>query len=222
MHLDVRNSSSTGASPQILLDGLPISLPPQRHSLAAIRSFLETMAYEQQRILYSLRVDGRPVSLAEPLLSHKPFGRVEGQSIDLAQMPLQLVKIARRQTAQALKQVLTAVALVLINDARKAREYWWNLTQDLKQPLLTLSFMPDTSPAALNGSASLTQLRKWQLQQLAAIIKDVDQTCWAEDSTALANALETRVLPWLAGLKDSLELWHETLSIAPAPACQST
>ena len=56
------------------------------------------------------------------------------------------------------------------------------------------------------------QLRKWQLQQLAAILIEVDEASWSEDSAALSNALEYRVLPWLHGLGTSLELWHDTLS----------
>jgi hypothetical protein len=220
MHLDVRNSSSKGAHPQILLDGKPIELPPQRRSLASIRCYLESKALEQQRILCSLRVDGRPVSLAEPLQTHKPFAKVEGQTIDLEQMPLQLVNIARRQSLQARLHVEEAVARVLINDSRQAREHWWNLAQDLKQPLLALSLMPETSCAAAQGSASLSQLRKWQLQQLATIINEVDETCWGQDASGLSDALEKRVLPWLNNLLSSLDLWHETLSIGHSAACQ--
>jgi hypothetical protein len=61
------------------------------------------------------------------------------------------------------------------------------------------------------------QLRKWQLQQLAVIIKDVDETCWSPTPMALSSALERRVLPWLDGLRATLDLWHETLAIAPTP-----
>lgn len=219
MHSDLHNTSSTGTRPEVLLDGVPLTPPPERHSLAALRSYLETLALEQQRILYSFRVDGKPLSLVEPLLTQKPFLRVEGRSLDPAQMPLQLVRTAGRQTAQARIQVLAAVTFVLINETQRNREYWWNLAQDLKQPLLTLSLMPEDSCGAHHGGASLMQLRKWQLQQLAAIIKDVDKTCWSDDPTALSNALEERVLPWLNSLQQSLELLQETLSLGLQPTC---
>ena len=55
-----------------------------------------------------------------------------------------------------------------------ARELWWNLARQLKEPVLTLSLLPDNACGPANGRASLTQLRKWQLEQIAAIIKDVD------------------------------------------------
>ena len=99
-----------------------------------------------------------------------------------------------------------------------AREFWWNLTRQLKQPLLTLTLMPEQLCGYAYAGVSPTQLRKWQLQQLGMIMKDVDEACWAENPSVLANALENRVLPWLGSLEASLELWLETLLIAPRAA----
>src|ERR1700694_261750 len=67
MHPELRNSASTGAELEVMLDGKPVVLPAQRRSLAAIRSYLETLALEQQRILFSLRVDGARVNLSAML-----------------------------------------------------------------------------------------------------------------------------------------------------------
>jgi hypothetical protein len=131
----------------------------------------------------------------------------------LAHVPLQLLATARQQLLQAREQVATAVTFVLINSSRQAREHWWDLARDLKQPLVTLSLIPANFCAPAKGSASLMQLRKWQLEQLAAILKEVDQTCWSADALPLSNALEKRVLPWLDSLRATLDLWHETFSI---------
>jgi hypothetical protein len=213
MHPELQDSSSTGADLHVMLDGQPVFLPAQRRSLAAIRSYLETLAMDQQRILFSFRVDGARVNLSAMLPTQKRFTKVEAETIELSQVPLQLIKTAMVQTGEAQGQVASAVTLVLINDTGWAREHWWNLVRLLKQPFLTLSLMPETSYAtSAGGGAPLMQLRNWQLQQLAAILKDVDEACWSEDSAALSNALEYRVLPWLQGLESSLELWHETLS----------
>jgi hypothetical protein len=212
MHPELHNSASTGAELQVLLDGQPVVLPAQRRSLAAIRSYLETLALDQQRILFSFRVDGARVNLSAMLPTQTHFARIEAETIDLTQVPLQLIKTAMLQTAEARTQVLSAVTLVLINDSGWAREHWWNLVRVLNQPCLTLSLMPESAYVAQAGGASLMQLRKWQLQQLATILKDVDEACWCDDPAALSNALEYRVIPWLHGLQTSLELWHETLS----------
>ena len=144
--------------------------------------------------------------------------RVTGQTIGLEQMPSQLVESAIQQTTKAHGEVQAAVAHVMINEASRSHELWWDLARGLKQPLLTLSLLPETICSSASGSASLMQLRRWQLQQLACIIRDVDQTCQADDPTALSDALERRVLPWLEGLQESLDLLRHILPAAPAQA----
>jgi len=222
MYSDSGKSPLAGPGIEVILDGLPVNLPPERRSMAAIRSYLDLLALSQQRILFGLAVDGRPVDLSQPLAAGAPFARIEAETMDLEQMPLQLVRTAMDQTLYARSQVLSAVAVVLINNIRMARELWWDLALNLKQPLLTLSLLPDNAYPPANGSASLMQLRKWQLQQLAAIMHDVDDACASEDGAALSNALEYRVLPWLDGLETSLDLWQVTLLTnlhTPHPAC---
>jgi hypothetical protein len=49
------------------------------------------------------------------------------------------------------------------------------------------------------------------LEQIAAIIRDVDEACQSEDTIPLSNALENRVLPWLQHLGELISLWHETV-----------
>lgn len=195
-----------------MLDGQPVLLPPQRKSLAAIRSYLEVIALEQQRILYSLRVDGARINLAAMLPTQSRFARVEAETIDLNEVPLQLIRTARLQCAEAKAQVTSAVTLVLINNGAWAREHWWSLVRVLNQPLLTLSLVPESAYAPQPSGASLSQLRKWQLQQLGAILKEVDEAGQCDQFGSLSDALERRVLPWLQGLETSLELWHEMLA----------
>lgn len=134
-------------------------------------------------------------------------------------MPLQLVENAMLQTAQAHAQVQRAVAQVMINEAARGCELWWDLNQGLKQPLLTLSLLPESVCGPANGSASVMQLRRWQLQQLAGIIQEVDQACQTDNPTALSDALENRVLPWLEGLRETLALLRYTLLAAQEVAC---
>jgi len=215
MHPELQNTSSTGADLQVLLDGQPVILPAQRRSLSAIRSYLEILALEQQRILFSFRVDGARINLSAMLPTQSRFTKVEAETLHLNQVPLQLIKTAMVQTGEAKSQIISAVTLVLINEPGWAREHWWNLVRVLNQPLLTLSLMPENAYSSTTNGTPLAQLRKWQLQQLAAILKDVDLACWSDEAGALSNALEYRVLPWLQGLQTSLELWHETLATKP-------
>ena len=211
MRAETFETSSTRQQVEVRLDGLPIQVPAERRSLVAIRSYVETLAMEHQRIVCAFSVDGERASLAQPLTNRKTFRRVDAKTIELDQMPLQFLEAALHQAAHARERVASAVTLVLVNDACVAREFWWSLTCELKAPLLTLSLLPDDICGPANGRASLTQLRKWQLQQLANIIRDVDEACHSQNTLLLSNALENRVLPWLEGLHENISLWHQTV-----------
>lgn len=205
--------SQNSTTLQVLLDGHPIRLPAERRSLSAIRTYLETLALESERILCALTVDGHPEKSAAANVHREKsaFSRIEGTTVGLTEVPLRMMETALAETAAARIAVQQAVALVLINDGVVARELWWNLAQKLKEPLLTLSLLPETIYQTPIGTASLPQMRKWQLQQLASVIKAVDEACWSEDAAALANALEQRALPWLSKLHQTILLWRETV-----------
>ncbi len=196
---------------EVILDGVPIKLPQGRHSVAAVSVYLETLAMEQHRILCSFLVDGEAAVLSSnfPPASRR-FSRIEATTMDLEDLPLQILTAARQQIDEARTQAEQAAVLVLINEGCVAREVWWKLARTLKEPLLTLSLLPDTICGSQNGSASLTQLRKWQLEQLATILRAVDEACWSDQSSMLSNALENRVLPWLHKLQELLTLWYQT------------
>ncbi|MEY2428507.1 MAG: hypothetical protein QOJ40_1392 [Verrucomicrobiota bacterium] len=197
--------------PHILLDGAEVNLPPGRRSLSGIRCYLETLAMKRQRVLFSFFVDGKPASPPGPGDSAGPFGIVEGKTIDLDHMPLQLIMAAREQANQAQESVHSVATLVLINEGQVAREFWWNLAVELKRPLMTLCLLPNATFGEDHGGGFWIQLHKWQFEHLGTILKDVDEACWSEDSRVLSHALEHRVLPWLHGLQASLELCYETL-----------
>ncbi len=195
---------------EVKLDGLPVDVPAPRRSFAAIRCHLESHALKNRRILCALTVDGEPVNLLEPRRSTKSFARIEGETMSLEQVPAQLISAAWHQTANVRHQVQSAVELVLINDACRARELWWNLALALKEPLLTLSLLPEHFFRPPQGSAPLNQLRLWQLEQLGNVIQRVDESCDAEDPAALSDTLEKCALPWLDNLHAALKLWLET------------
>ena len=210
MSSDAIDSPSDGDI-EVLLDGSPVYVPSERRSAAAIRCYLDTLALEQHRILCSFHIDGQPTEAGRPLAEYGSFSRVEGQTMDLDEMPLQLIHTALQQVTSARQNTESAIVLVLINNGAVAREYWWELARKLKEPLLTLSLLPTDVCGASNESASVGQLRRWQLEQLATILRDVDQACWSEDTRVLSSVLENRVMPWLDNLNDSLALLHDTL-----------
>jgi hypothetical protein len=194
----------------VKLDGVSVEIPPERRSFSGIRSFLETLALQHQRILCALNVDGESINLTHPRTIRREFTQVEAETMSLNEVPVQLIKAAHQQTTALRARVQTAVELVLINNLQQAREVWWNLAPTMKEPLLTLSLLPDHICGPANGRASLTQLRKWQLEQLGSIIQDIDDASASDNTTLLSDALEKRALPWLDHLLESLNLWQET------------
>jgi hypothetical protein len=210
MHKNSFDAPGTRDEVEITLDGLPVELPSGHRSLNAIRCHLDTLALESHRILYALSVDGQPANLALPLSNQRIFCRVEAVTVALEETSLLLLKKAFQQTDLARECVEIALTLVLINNGRVAHEVWWNLAAVLKEPVITLSLLPDNTCEPFDNRTSLVQLRKWQLEQIAAIIRDVNEACHSEDTIPLSNALENRVLPWLQSLSELISLWHET------------
>lgn len=202
--------SSKAGHIRVLLDGSPVTVPPERRTPSAIRSYLDTLALQHQRILCSFSIDGKPVAPVQSCTDWEACECIEAETLDLEHLPLQLVRTARQQTAENRTQVQSAIVLVLINEGRVAREFWWELARKLKEPLLTLTLLPENICGPIHGFASFLQLRKWQLEQLSMVLGDIDEACWREDTRALSNALEHRALPWLDHLDDLLLLCHET------------
>jgi hypothetical protein len=212
-NMDYANSEFAGAAGIILvtLDGETVKVPAGRCSLNAIRSLLETLALEKQCIVSSLSVDGQPVGLAPAKTGSVNFSRVEADSVPLAELPLLLLTTAQQQVERVREAIENALTLVLINNRSTARELWWNIARQLKDPILTLSLMPEPVGQP-SGSVSFERLRKWQLQQIAAIIREVDAVCENGDNIKLSDVLERRVLPWAQKLNDLIQLWHQTVS----------
>ncbi|HZI32678.1 MAG TPA: hypothetical protein VFF11_10070 [Candidatus Binatia bacterium] len=194
-----------------MLDGELIMVPAGRCSLNAIRSLLETRALEKQRVLSVISVDGWPADLTQTFPEDLRYTLVEAESIPLDELPLLLLNTAQQQVDRARDAVEKAMTLVLINNAATARELWWNHAHLLKDPVLTLSLMPDYV-CRLCSNMSFEQLRKWQLEQIAAIIREVDQACDTGDNIQISDALEGRVLPWLQKLADLVRLWYQAVS----------
>lgn len=186
-------------------------VPAGRCSLNSIRNLLETRALEKQRVLSAISVNGRPADLTLPLDEATGFIMVEAESIPLDELPLLLLNTALRQVERAHEAVQKTMTLVLINNPATARELWWNHAPLLKDPVLTLSLMPD-HVCRLCSNMSFERLRKWQLEQIASIIREVDNACDSGDSIQISDVLEGRVLPWLQKLADLVRLWYQAVS----------
>ena len=199
---------------QVLLDGTPINSPANCRSIGGLRAHLEAVALKQHRVLYAFNVDGHPGELQQ-LDERRDFCKIEAETVRLDDMPLYLVSMAIHQASRAHAQALTASDVLVTEDCCVAREFWWDLSATLRQPLLTLSLIPE-SRFDHSAGASQSTLRKWQFEQLGEIIGDLNEACWSEDVNVLRNALWTRVIPWIESLQRSLELMKESMMGAAA------
>jgi hypothetical protein len=206
-----RDGAGIGAeTPEVFLDGVRLALPEQRRSWGGIRAWLEMLALRQGRILSAMRVDGEPVELEAAEARGGSFQRIEAETTGLEEMPLQVLSTALEQTNDLLARAESALAQMCINDARGAREIWWRLAGRLKLPLVTLSLLPES--AAASGGVAPLQMRRWQLEQLAEIIRVLDGCAEAADAGPLIEAFENRLWPWLWRLRQTLLLQREALS----------
>ena len=152
-------------------------------------------------------VDGWAVDLSLPL-DNRPFHRVDAATVSLTEQPLLLLATAGHQTGRARAAVEAALTLVLINNPSTARELWWKVAGQLKEPVLTLSLMPENL-CELRCGTTFQKLRCWQLEQISTIVRRVDEACDYQDNIRLSDALEKLVLPWLDKLAEHIHLWHD-------------
>lgn len=192
---------------QVTLDDELMVLPSGRRSLNSIRSYLESIALANQRVLGEFFVDGCAVDLSMPV-SDFSFRRIDATTVPLDDLPVLLLATAAQQASRARASVDTALTLVLINNPEKAREMWWNLASHLKEPVLTLSLMPE-SLCQLWCGTNFQKLRRWQLEQISTIVRRVDEACDSQDNIRLSDALEKLVLPWLDKLGELIRMWND-------------
>ena len=201
--------------PEIFLDGIPVEFSSlENHPLSAVRSHLETLALEKQCVLCAMEVDGLALDLGKASPELGRYTRVEAESVTLEDSEVLLLRTALQQISHVRDSVEAALTLVLINNGQVAREIWWNLAQQLKGPILTLSLLPDNVCPPAGGGASFKKIRKWQLEKVASITREMNLACRTGETLLISDVLEKRVLPWLGKLEDLTSLWYETVQAA--------
>lgn len=205
------NKPSPPSQVRVTLDGRPIALAPQlQASLPAIRAHLEALALTHQRILHVLVVDGVTLNLQKPAWPFENFHHVAAATISFDELAFQLLRLAREQVGQLTARAEAAVLLVLINEWPAVQRIWWNLLPDLKEPLVTLSFLPELGLPPASPFAAPTVACARQAEELGRIQQEIEAHSAHHDALAISDTLEQRLLPWLAQLGATLEHLNET------------
>ena len=158
------------------------------------------MALKRQRVLFSLSVNGVPVSLGESMSPFRNFHKIVARTISFNQLSLQLVTVAADQVNTLHERVQRMALQVMINEWEQAEEMWWELMPDLKDPLLTLSFVPQAVELMPNGEEISHKAVKKFTHDLVVILEEIDRILGRQELIELSNALENDLLPWLRGL----------------------
>jgi hypothetical protein len=101
----------------------------------------------------------------------------------------------------------------MINDWPKAEALWWDLMPEIKDPLLTLSFVPHNVEMLPNGEEIGAKSIKRFTLDLVKIFENIDAILARKELIELSDALENQLLPWLRSLGHCLYRFH-----GPEPA----
>ena len=87
-------------------------------------------------------------------------------------------------------------------------ESWWRLVPELKDPLLTMSFMP-FGIECLPGGKELGQRSVLDhARDLAEILEHLAQGAEGRDCIEFSNSLESKLLPWLRRIAHALRRFN--------------
>jgi hypothetical protein len=194
---------------QVTLDGQAVELSSkQGKSLHAIRTRLETMALKRNRVLFSLTVNGASVNLGDSMSPFKTFHKVAARTISFSQLSFQLIGVAADQVNSLHERVQRMALQVMINEWAKAEEMWWALMPDLKDPLLTLAFVPQAIEMVPNGHEINSKAVKRYTDDLVSILEEIEEIIERQELLEFSNALENELLPWLRSLGHCLYRFH--------------
>ena len=190
---------------QVTLDGEVVMLPLEaRKSLRSIRCALEVMALRRERVLISLIVDGIPLSLQSALKHLPDFRFVAGRTVSIDCLGLELLVAARRQVMDLTERARLNALQVLINPHSVGRRLWRELQPDLREPLLTLSFMPEISQTSIEGMPVMMPSLTSLAEELASLSRRMESlTTGNADVYALSEGFEL-VSCWLDHLKEAI------------------
>ena len=156
-----------------------------------------------------MAVDGVPFGIIRKLSPSRKFRRVSATTVTFKQLRLELLQSVRIQVSQLRRRVEAAALLVIINDWPNAECLWWELLPDLKEPLMTLNFLPEVAVTPPDKAAGAAQFIGRHTEQLTYIMSEVESSCERRDNLELSDALEQWLIPWLDELSHSLKQWQE-------------
>ena len=201
---------------KISLDGRPLRLPAWNcATLPAIQAYLEGVALQKDRVLWSLEVDGVKYGLGQLTGSNAPatFREIEASTIDFAQLSKRLLKTGLTQVEKLRVSMQEAALLVLINDPSVCHGLWLKWQEQLREPLVGLRALQELKGDRC-GKLFTGKPLSQHLEDLVCINYEVENLFRAEDTgvadlIGFSEIIEHTILPWLRGTADYFAAFGE-------------
>lgn len=140
---------SVGDRLEVTVDGAPLELPKWlADSLTSIRTYLECVAMKQERVLWSLLVDGQKMDLAQPLPGDDGFRVVRANTITFEELRNRLISAGREKVADLISAMQPVSLMVLINGLEYAKDLWFEWEPQLREPLFSLRALQELDETA--------------------------------------------------------------------------
>ena len=204
------NSLNLPRAIQVILDGRELRIPDHiRDSLPAIRSYLELLAIQQERVLWDLSVDGTPVHSQADFRTLTDFQRIQAQTVTFTELTRQLIDTAQAQVRALQNRVEAAAMQVLINDWPAVEKLWQQWAPEFLSPILIIKSLRDLCGARMDELTLGHQTLAEHLAKFGPLWTRTEQAFERRDILDLSNAMDQLLGPWLAELSAFLAKLNE-------------
>jgi len=205
---EIEQSKNLGKQTQVLLDGKAIEIPVSAsQSLSEVRAHLELIALRQDRVLASLTVDGKAISLSQVSGMKGEFCLVQAFSIGFAELAQSVAITTRLQVCELKSKVDAAVTLVLINPWTPALQHLKQLEAELRTLLVVLHFLQELTGSPMMNIQFGNRTMLEHLSEFLSIINSIDHAESKQNLILLSDVLENKLSPWLNTLIGYLGNW---------------
>ena len=209
------NVGPASKSPRVTLDGQSVK-PPEWvcGSVPALQAYLEGVAAQNDRVLWSLHVDGAKICLSRSLAP--AIRQVQASTISLDEFCQHLVASGQAKVKALQEAIESAVLTVVINDWSAARQLWRQWQPLLREPLYALDTVRELVQSRVPASVPSSLLTR-RIDEIGNINAQVEslflEFSSRDDATEglveFSEILEQRLIPWLHNVSDAFAWFHE-------------
>jgi hypothetical protein len=197
---------------QILVDGKALSLL-SRDEMPRLRADATPRNTRTRQHLFSRSAVEAELRFLPPAQN----SNTASQRAPMNELRREILNRAIALTCRTILRIERVLELLLLRKEAVAAERVFELGDQLQDILTLFSLLPGSKTARECHLSAPEQLRAWQFEQLDSVLQEIRQAELSSSDGARRYVLETRVLPWLDSMHNTLSLLQEML---PAQRCQ--